>query len=60
MEKLDQSEVKIDFMLFPKWLFFQLNFVQKNIEWNIVFLGCGNFIDMSLQLSEKLILKKRL
>ncbi len=37
--------VKMNFLLLPKWLIFQLNLVPKFLKLDIGFLRYGNFID---------------
>ena len=38
-------KIKIDFLVFPIWLFFHLNFGAKILKSDIVFLRYGNFIE---------------
>ena len=45
--KRDQlsQKIKIDFLLFPKWLVFHLNFDAKFFKSDIAFLRYDNFIE---------------
>ena len=53
--------IKIDFLLYPKWLFFHLNFDAKICEIGHCVLEIFQFsLRMSYQINEKLILRKRL
>ncbi len=43
-DQLSQKN-KIDFLLFPKWLFFHLNFGAKIFEIGLCVLGYGSFTE---------------
>ena len=54
------QKFKIDLLLLPKWMFFQLNFVAKVLKSDIVFLRYSSFITEKKKIAEKLILRRKL